>query len=220
MIKKGIILQNKLLIVILLFLSLVSIFNIFQGFSNRVVIFLNLIYIIIYIVAIFSLVKNNKLMAWIIAIIPSLLELFNPLRINEATYRYGLVLSFFEALAAGDPMGASEKIGFLLIHLSLILFIVVTLILFRAKESKTYKKNRLVALLIAIFLSLFVWLYLKKYKKFFVWLIIIITVSIVEILCFNYNYDLAVIIFAIGKVLTLIMWVSAISDAWRLDNKK
>ena len=88
-------------------------------------------------------------------------------------------------------------------------------------KSKEKKKNRILALLIAIFFSLFVWLYLKKYKKFFTWLGVLVILIILEIIIFNLENPLLLVISQIiGFVVPFYVWVSAISDAWRLKENK
>ena len=70
------------------------------------------------------------------------------------------------------------------------------------------KKSGGMAIVIAIFFSFFVYLYLKNYKRFFFWLGIFLGIILIEFFTNN------IIIYFMGGFLGLGVWISSIREAF------
>lgn len=210
---------NRIFIIIILLLMILAIYDLFKVIGNSVLLFSDISYLVIYTICILGLFKNNKNWAWILAALPSLWQLLNPLRRSEFSYRYGFLLQAGQALIAGDPASAGLAIISLYIPFAILIFITINLIKFIFHPKILERKNKKMAVIIAIFFSIFVWLYLKKYKKFFISLAVLGGYALLEYLVIHIGGLNFMIISTIGNILPIIFWILSLLDAFKFNNE-
>ena len=225
---KRIIINNKIFMVIIALLVIYNIYGIFKNFHTLIPLITGILIIIIYVISFIGLLKNNKSWAWILGGLPSLWLLLNPLK-SIGPFREGYLFGLVQALSSGDPVSAALYFQAMLIPLAIVIFVIVNLVLFKKLDNKnqkhSLKQNKVIALLIAIFFSFFVWLYLKKYKKFFIWLGILVFLVILEVIFLYLDFylkypSLWIITEILGLVISFYIWISAIVDASKVGKIK
>ncbi|PIN79450.1 hypothetical protein COV16_04160 [Candidatus Woesearchaeota archaeon CG10_big_fil_rev_8_21_14_0_10_34_8] len=137
---KGLCIENKILLVIIAIAVFFVIKHLLKT-SSLLFIIINISSLVIYGVAIFGLIRNNKSWAWIIAGIPIFWMLFNPLKPtgipSNYMYSYGTLTMVFQAIFNADPQTVIQKTIESVIPLIVIVFIVVNI--FRFRKTKKVK---------------------------------------------------------------------------------
>ncbi len=134
--------ENKILLLIVVIAIIFILKNLFILLKTTSLFFIivDLLSLMIYALAIFGLLKNNKSWAWIIVSIPILFNLLNPLKPNfqmadSFTYSYGTVIVLFQAIFNSDPQIAIRKAIESVIPMIILLFIMINIFRFRKKTS-------------------------------------------------------------------------------------